>query len=448
MTGSNIDLSGKTLTGINSLSIADDNASVTVSSLSLALKLDALERQEETIVLNGPVSTPASRADLHNQGFDRIVEGSNIWIDAAPTLTGLTGRFHVREGESVRLDPEGDAFISDAEGPIAYLDIDLSGNGYYYVMSNFELGENFTLLDHSSDQTLLYKNSAIAMVSRKFGGDGVRIIFNQSATVDMINEFVKNLAYAPGDFVYEENVIVTITARDKGHRKAETVLYVTAENNWTPTKPTLKGNSVAENSAAGTVVGTLNATDANGDPITYRLTNNAGGRFSIDNDKLVVSGNVPIDYEQSTTHTVTVVANDGEQDGLPSTFTISVLNVVENTDPVPNVPTIPTVPTVPAENRTLGTKGKDVLVGTTMKDILYGGLGNDTLTGGQGKDSFVFNAKLGTAKTDRKVNFDTITDFDVTADSIWLDDKIFNNKALKLLGKTASEANPKKLNRL
>jgi Ca2+-binding RTX toxin-like protein len=427
LTGSNIDLSGKSVSNINSLSIADDNATVIVSSLALALKLNALEHQGETIVLNGLVSTPASRSDLHNRGFDRIIEGSNTWTNAAPTLTGLSGHFHVREGESVRIDPEGDALISDLEGPIAYLDIDLSGNGMFFVMSNFKLGANFRILDNFSDQILLYKDSVVGTINRKFGGDGASIAFNQSATAQMINEFVQNLSYAPGDFIYEENVVVTVTVRDKGYRKAEAVFYVTAENNWTPTKPTLTGGSVVENSAAGTVVGTIKATDANGDRISYRLTDDAGGRFRIENDKLVVSGNAPIDFEQATKYTVTMVANDGEQDGLPATFVISVINV-------PN-------------SKISGTKGKDTLTGTAERDFLYGGLGNDTLTGGGDKDFFVFNAKLGTAETDRKVNFDKITDFDVAADSIWLDDKIFNNTALKLLGKTASEASPKKLNK-
>jgi len=77
--------------------------------------------------------------------------------------------------------------------------------------------------------------------------------------------------------------------------------------------------------------------------------------------------------------------------------------------------------------------------------VIKGEYGNDTLLGDGRQDFFVFNTKLGTSKTDRKVNFDAIKDFKVVDDSIWLDDKIFKNAALKKLGKGASEASPKQL---
>ncbi len=89
-----------------------------------------------------------------------------------------------------------------------------------------------------------------------------------------------------------------------------------------------------------------------------------------------------------------------------------------------------------------GTKGKDKLVGGAGNDKFYGGYGNDTLTGLEGADVFVFNAKLGSSKTDRKVNFDTITDFKPGEDKIWLD-----NAILKKLGKAGSEAAPDALNK-
>lgn len=406
LTGTDIDLRGKTFNNLSNVYIADDNATVTVSSLSLALDMSAYARQGETIVLDGPITTETSRADLHARGFDKIIEGSNVWIDAHPTLTGLSGSFYVREGDSVRLDPEGDATISDAEGRIASLEITLSDSGYYFAMNNFKIGQNFTILDNTFDQILLYQGSEIAQIDSSTYVEGARIVFNQSASADMINEFIRELAYAPGDFVYEENVFVTFTVRDEGGRKAATTIHVNAETNWTPTKPNLAGASVAEDATAGTVVGSLKATDANNDPVNYRLTDDAGGRFRIVNDKLVVSGQVPLDFEQASQHSVTVIANDGEKDGLPATFTISVVDVLE---------------------KILGTRGKDKILGARGQEILNGGLGNDILTGGGGKDIFVFNTKLG------KTNIDRITDFLPKQDKIHLENAIF-----KKLGKAGS----------
>ncbi|WP_175493905.1 calcium-binding protein [Microvirga guangxiensis] len=87
-----------------------------------------------------------------------------------------------------------------------------------------------------------------------------------------------------------------------------------------------------------------------------------------------------------------------------------------------------------------GTRTKNTLTGGAGNDKINGGYGNDILTGGTGQDVFVFDARLGTSKTDRKVNFDTITDFSVADDTIWLDNKVF-----KKLGK-GSEASPVQLN--
>lgn len=94
------------------------------------------------------------------------------------------------------------------------------------------------------------------------------------------------------------------------------------------------------------------------------------------------------------------------------------------------------------ENKTLkGTSGKNVLKGALGDDKLYGGNGNDVLAGGYGKDVFVFNSKLGTAVTDRAVNFDSISDFNMNDDTFWLDNAIF-----KKLG-VGSASNPGKLSK-
>ncbi|MBB4041298.1 Ca2+-binding RTX toxin-like protein [Microvirga flocculans] len=94
--------------------------------------------------------------------------------------------------------------------------------------------------------------------------------------------------------------------------------------------------------------------------------------------------------------------------------------------------------------RLTGNAHANTLNGNSGRNVLRGDAGNDIVSGKGGHDKFVFDTKLGTSKTDRTVNFDRLVDFDV-ADSIWLDDRYFNNKALKLLGKKASETKPKQL---
>ena len=82
-----------------------------------------------------------------------------------------------------------------------------------------------------------------------------------------------------------------------------------------------------------------------------------------------------------------------------------------------------------------GTGGRDVLTGTEANEKISGGLGKDVLTGGAGSDIFVFDTRP------NKTNLDTITDYSVADDSIWLDNSVF-----KKLGK-GSESKPQALNR-
>ena len=90
-------------------------------------------------------------------------------------------------------------------------------------------------------------------------------------------------------------------------------------------------------------------------------------------------------------------------------------------------------------DRLFGDAGRDMVFGGSGNDRLYGGLSNDILFGEAGRDTFVFNTKLGTSVSDRRVAFDTVVDYSVRADSIWLDNAIFRK-----LG-PGSASNPRKL---
>ncbi|MFB2608384.1 cadherin domain-containing protein, partial [Rhizobium phaseoli] len=84
--------------------------------------------------------------------------------------------------------------------------------------------------------------------------------------------------------------------------------------------------SVAENSAVGTVVGLLSATDPDaGDALTLSLTEDAGGRFAVVGNQLVVNG--PLDFETAASHQVTARVTDGTGNTYDRTFTIDVLYV-------------------------------------------------------------------------------------------------------------------------
>jgi hypothetical protein len=100
--------------------------------------------------------------------------------------------------------------------------------------------------------------------------------------------------------------------------------------NHAPTDVKVSANGVKENSAVGTVVGTLSDVDADaGDTAAFTLVDNAGGRFAVSGNKLVVASGAPIDYEQATSHTVVVRATDSGGLSVDKSLTINVQNVNE-----------------------------------------------------------------------------------------------------------------------
>ena len=62
----------------------------------------------------------------------------------------------------------------------------------------------------------------------------------------------------------------------------------------------------------------------------------------------------------------------------------------------------------------------NIIVGNTGNNMIKGGVGNDTLTGNAGQDGFVFDTALNASS-----NKDVITDFNVTDDTIYLENSIF-----------------------
>jgi len=155
--------------------------------------------------------------------------------------------------------------------------------------------------------------------------------------------------------------------------------------------------SIAENSANSTAVGTVTGSDIDsGDTQTWSLIDSEGGRFAIDPSTGIVTVNDSslLDYEGSTSHSITVRVTDEEGATLDKVFSVTISDV--------------------AEDVTL-TDGDDTFTDTGVKelsvnagdgdDILYASGGNDHFDGGAGTDTISYeNATAGVT-----VNLSTTT---------------------------------------
>ena len=136
---------------------------------------------------------------------------------------------------------------------------------------------------------------------------------------------------------------------------------------------------VAEAASNGTVVSILSGVDVNvgtGDSLTYTLVDDADGRFALQGDTLIVADGLRLDFEQSQSHTVKVVATDKDGLSVERVLTVQVVDVLNEN-----------ISASAAADHLVGGGGADIFRGLGGEDVLAGGAGNDTLDGGAGKDT-------------------------------------------------------------
>ncbi|GAA5494996.1 hypothetical protein Rhal01_01165 [Rubritalea halochordaticola] len=147
--------------------------------------------------------------------------------------------------------------------------------------------------------------------------------------------------------------------------------YVINVNDNAPSLPTLSNSSINENIST---VGTLSATDADGNAISYEITGGAdAARFQITNQTLAfVSApdfDSPSDANADNTYEIQIRTTDGELQSASRPFDITVNNLNDHT------PTVPTISSnaVPENTTSVGTIISTDADGDSISYIIVGG---------------------------------------------------------------------------
>ncbi|MDE0472333.1 MAG: ankyrin repeat domain-containing protein [Ekhidna sp.] len=118
---------------------------------------------------------------------------------------------------------------------------------------------------------------------------------------------------------------------------ADIIINITnIRNEYTPVMPE-QTFSIAENAAAGKVVGTVIATDADNDNLTFSITaGNTGDAFLINaaTGEISVKTSAPLDFETTPTFTLTVQVSDGDF-LVSASVTVNLTDVDEGPAPCP-----------------------------------------------------------------------------------------------------------------
>ena len=139
------------------------------------------------------------------------------------------------------------------------------------------------------------------------------------------------LVNAQLDYTQQQNYTIRVRVTDAGGLwiEKEVTITVTAVN-AAPTNISLDKNTILENAPAGTVIGTLSATDPDaGDVLTFAFAGGADdAKFRINAANQLVSDAV-FDYEQKNSYIVRVRVTDKRGLTLEKDLTVSVVDVNE-----------------------------------------------------------------------------------------------------------------------
>ena len=127
-------------------------------------------------------------------------------------------------------------------------------------------------------------------------------------------------------------------------------------------------------------------TDPDSGAHTYSLLDNAGGRFTIVGNQLRVANGLLLDFEQATTHNVTVRTTDSTNQTFDEVVTINVGNV--DPEVIIGDSAANTLVGGAGADTFAGGGGADILRGNGNGDRLDGGLAADTMEGGAGNDVY------------------------------------------------------------
>ena len=320
-----------------------------------------------------------------SQTFDHLAQGETLVLSY--TLTGTDGHGG-SDTQTVTVTITG-----TNDGPTTPTDQNAAANSVSEAAVNGTT-VGITALSSDLDGTVTYSLSDSA--GGRFAIDA------GTGVVTVANAALLN---------YEDATSHNITVQASDGTANSTQSFTIAVTNVAPTAPAdgnAAANTVSEGAVNGATVGiTAASTDVHGGTVTYSLSDNAGGRFTIDASTgvVTVANAALLNYEDATSHSITVQASDGTASSTQS-FTIAVTNVA---------------PTAPADgnaaaNAVNENAANGTLVGITAASTdVHGGTVTYSLSDNAG-GRFAIDASTGivSVANGSLIDFETATSHNIT----------------------------------
>lgn len=304
---------------------------VNESPTNLALDNTTIENGDPSGTIVGVLqSSDPDAADTFTYELvagDGDVNNASFTISGSQLVTNFTANVATKSSYSARVKTTDAGGLSIERAlTITVVDVNVAPTGV--ALSSSTIPENSPAGTTIGTLSTTDANVGDSHVYSLVPGEGG----TNNSSFQIVNNELRSTV--PFNFESQSSYTVRVRSTDAGGLFFEQVLTVSVGNvDEPPTDITLSANTIPENSPVGTVIGTLTTSDPEAsDQHTYMLVAGEGAndnaKFSIVGNQLRVAGT--LDFEQQTTYSIRVQAED--QTGLlfEEVFAIAVTNINES----------------------------------------------------------------------------------------------------------------------
>ncbi|WP_262690540.1 calcium-binding protein [Kordiimonas aestuarii] len=294
-----------------------------------------------------------------------------VVLDEGPTLTGTPTDIHVEIEEASNIDLSA-ATLADEDSDLITIVLSVdTGTLTATRVSGLKIGSSDLI--NGREGMRIEGQAPSASPSEAIGAT-----LTISGTIENINTYLSdpsNIRYTSATGVKGDDA-ATLTIQT-GYRGRDPEILATVNldigtppGNQAPSAAQLDSTTVQEN-VSGAVVGRLSASDADGDSVSFILTDQ---RFEVVDGVLKLKDGISLDYEAEATVRIGINAFDGEHNGTKKFFWLTVEDADEDEPDSGGDPVV-------------GSDGPDAITGSAGGDEIEAGDGRDTVESGEGDDS-------------------------------------------------------------
>lgn len=211
------------------------------------------------------------------------------------------------------------------------LQIDIMFEDFVYKQADINYAPVFSAqADVTIEENNATANTVIATVrASDANGDPITYSIDSDESNNLsIDQSGKITINSNFDVSSDESYLVTVKASDGKGLDDFLSFYLNVNNsNTAPTLTAIADKTVATTLASGSTIATASASDADGDTITYSLTQDTSGILSINSSTGAITTTGTFSGSAGDSYTVTVQASDGS-DTVTDTFTITLADAL------------------------------------------------------------------------------------------------------------------------